>query len=69
MAKVDARFRAAVLFDVTSQPDRVFLDAAGDDPQRPVRQRPCSLRASTGGAVIQVSTSSGVVRITGMAFG
>jgi hypothetical protein len=30
----------AVLFDVTSQPDRVFLDAAGDDPQRPVRQRP-----------------------------
>src|SRR5450755_1785612 len=29
----------------------------------------CSLRASSGGAVIHVSTSSGVVRITGIAFG
>ena len=29
----------------------------------------CSFRASSGGAVIQVSTSSGVVRITGIALG
>src|SRR5258708_10424963 len=29
----------------------------------------CSFRTSSGGAVIQVSTSSGVVRITGIAFG
>src|ERR1700724_2772549 len=29
----------------------------------------CSFRASSGGAVIQASTSSGVVRITGIAFG
>ena len=29
----------------------------------------CNFRASSGGAFIQVSTSSGVVRITGIAFG
>jgi len=29
----------------------------------------CSFRASSRGAVIQVSTSSGLVRITGIAFG
>jgi large subunit ribosomal protein L30 len=39
----------------------VLLDAAGDDPQRPIRERRCNFRASSGGAVIQVSTSSGVV--------
>jgi len=44
-------------------------DAAGDDPQRPIRQRPLQLQDSSGGAVIQASTSFGVVKITGIAFG
>src|ERR1700730_10812119 len=43
-------------------------------PRATIRSDPsgsgrCSFRASSGGAVIQVSTSSGVVRITGIAFG
>jgi hypothetical protein len=43
-------------------------------PRATIRSDPsgngrCSVRASSGGAVIQVSTSSGVVRITGIAFG
>jgi hypothetical protein len=48
---------------------RIFLHAAGDDPQRPVRQRPLQGQGFVRRAFIQVSTSSGVVRITGIAFG
>jgi hypothetical protein len=47
----------------------VFLEAAGDNPERAVRKRRWSVNASSRGAVIQVSTSSGVVRITGIALG
>jgi hypothetical protein len=38
-------------------------------PSAPSGSGRCSFRVSSGGAVIQVSTSSGVVRITGIAFG
>src|ERR1700692_612300 len=38
-------------------------------PSAPSGSGRCSFRASSGGAVIQTSTSSGVVRITGIAFG
>jgi hypothetical protein len=41
------------------RPDQVFLDAASDDQERTVRQRSLQLQASSGGAVIQLSTSSG----------
>jgi hypothetical protein len=50
-------------------PDRQTLkDALAATLSGPVPQRPLSFRASSGAAVIQVSTSSGVVRITGIAF-
>ena len=48
---------------------RILLHVAGDDPRRQSGSGRCSLRASSAGAVIQVSTSSGFVRITGIAFG
>src|ERR1700682_993832 len=43
-------------------------------PRATIRSDPsgsgrCSFKASSGGAVIQASTSSGIVRITGIAFG
>jgi hypothetical protein len=43
-------------------------------PRATIRSAPsgsgrCSLRTSSGGDVIQVSISSGVVRMTGIAFG
>lgn len=50
------------------RPGGVFLDAAGDDSNVPSGGGRCSLSASSGGAVIQVSTSSVFVRITGIAF-
>jgi hypothetical protein len=41
----------------------------GHDLEPPVRKRPLQLEGLVGRPVIQVSTSSGVVRITGIAFG
>jgi hypothetical protein len=43
------------------------LDAAGDDPQLPVRKRPLQLQCLVRRS--QVSISSGIVRITGIALG
>jgi hypothetical protein len=55
---------AAVVFDVTSsmQSD---LDAAGEDH----RQRPLQRQGIVWSAVSHVSTSFGVVRMTGISFG
>ncbi|MGY4499396.1 hypothetical protein ACVWYH_003327 [Bradyrhizobium sp. GM24.11] len=50
-------------------PAHIFLHAARYDPQRPSGSGRCCFRASSAGAFIQVSTSSGVVRITGIPFG
>lgn len=42
------------------------LALAGYDPQRPIRQQPCSFRAPL--ARFSISTSSGVVKNTGIAW-
>ena len=47
----------------------VFLDAPGNKLERSVQKRPLRLRVSSDAAIIQVSTSAGVVRITGIALG
>jgi hypothetical protein len=47
----------------------VFLDAPGNKLERSVQKRPLRLRVSSDDAIIQVSTSAGVVIITGIALG
>jgi hypothetical protein len=45
------------------------LIGPGDDPERPVRKQPQQLECLVQRAIIHVSISSGVVKITGIAFG
>jgi hypothetical protein len=45
----------------------IFLQTPGDDPERFVPKRPLQLQGFSADVVIQVSTFSGVVRITGIA--
>ena len=57
-----------VLAALRSRCSLIFLvGTASDDLQRVIRQRRCSAFASSNGARIQMSRSSSVVRITGIA--
>jgi hypothetical protein len=58
-----------VLSRSRGQPGRIFFDATATIRSDPSGSGRCMVRASFEGAVIQVSTSAGVVRITGIALG
>jgi len=55
-------FLIVLVLDGPLSAGRIFLDATGHDFERPLDSGRCSFKASSWRTVIQVSTSSSVVR-------